>query len=170
MSEGERYKPCKALPKTKTKFNLQKGRYKVDTAKVEKMAEKKITKKENFEGIMKFLVDNGKTAWAEVMAHEIELLNRKNSKSATLTKAQKDAIAVGEIVRDVLAENERMTVGAILKDERIASYVKADGNGVSSQMLTAILSKSPDFINVKEKKVSYYSLNYGEVADEVEGD
>ena len=119
---------------------------------------------------MKFLADNGKTEWAEVMAHEIDLLNRKNSKSATLTKAQKDALNVAEIVKDVLAENERMTVGAILKDERIASYVKADGNGVSSQMLTAILSKSPDFINVKEKKVSYYSLNYGEVADEVEGD
>lgn len=107
---------------------------------------------------------------SKFIKHEIELLDRKNSKSATLTKAQKDAIAVGEIVRDILAENERMTVGAILKDERIASYVKADGNGVSSQMLTAILSKSSDFVNVKEKKVSYYSLNYGEVVDEVEGD
>jgi hypothetical protein len=128
----------------------------------------KLTKKDKFNMLLALVKDNDMLT--EFVKHEIELLDRKNSKSATLTKAQKDAIAVGEIVRDILAENERMTVGAILKDERIASYVKADGNGVSSQMLTAILSKSSDFVNVKEKKVSYYSLNYGEVADEVEGD
>ena len=128
----------------------------------------KLTKKDKFNMLLALVKDNDMLS--EFVKHEIELLDRKNSKSATLTKAQKDAIAVGEIVRDILAENERMTVGAILKDERIASYIKADGNGVSSQMLTAILSKSSDFVNVKEKKVSYYSLNYGEVADEVEGD
>ena len=127
----------------------------------------KLTKKDKFNMLLALVKDNDMLS--EFVKHEIELLDRKNSKSATLTKAQKDAIAVGEIVRDILAENERMTVGAILKDERIASYVKADGNGVSSQMLTAILSKSSDFVNVKEKKVSYYSLNYGEVTDEVEG-
>ena len=128
----------------------------------------KLTKKDKFNMLLALVKDNDMLS--EFVKHEIELLDRKNSKSATLTKAQKDAIAVAEIVKDVLAENERMTVGAILKDERIASYVKADGNGVSSQMLTAILSKSSDFVNVKEKKVSYYSLNYGEVTDEVEGD
>ena len=128
----------------------------------------KLTKKDKFNMLLARVEDSDMLT--EFVKHEIDLLDRKNSKSATLTKAQKDAIAVGEIVRDILAENERMTVGAILKDERIASYVKADGNGVSSQMLTAILSKSSDFVNVKEKKVSYYSLNYGEVTDEVEGD
>lgn len=125
----------------------------------------KLTKKDKYNMLLARVEDS--EMLTDFVKHEIELLDRKNSKSATLTKAQKDAIAVGEIVRDILAENERMTVGAILKDERIASYVKADGNGVSSQMLTAILSKSSDFVNVKEKKVSYYSLNYGEVADEV---
>ena len=137
------------------------------------MAEKKITKRENFENIKAFLAENGKTEWAEVMAHEIELLNRKSSKSATLSPAQKDAIAVGEIVRDVLAEcpNEKgMTVGAILKDERIKSYTKADGNTVSSQMITAILSKSVDFRRTLDKKVALYSLNYGVIESEVEGE
>jgi hypothetical protein len=138
------------------------------------MAEKKITKRENFENIKAFLAENGKTEWAEVMAHEIDLLNRKSSKSATLSPAQKDAIAVGEIVRDILIEcppNEKgMTVGAILKDERIKSYVKADGNTVSSQMITAILSKNTaDFKRTLDKKVAYYSLNYGVDEGEVEG-
>ena len=136
------------------------------------MAEKKITKRENFENIKAFLAENGKTEWAEVMAHEIELLNRKSSKSATLSPAKKDAIAVGEIVRDVLSEcedNKGLTVGAILKDERIKSYVKADGNTVSSQMLTSILSKNTDFVRTLEKKTAYYSLNYGVDEGEVEG-
>ena len=136
------------------------------------MAEKKITKRENFENIKAFLEENGKVEWANVMSHEIELLNRKSSKSATLSPAQKDAIAVGEIVRDVLAEcpNEKgMTVGAILKDERIKAYTKADGNSVSSQMLTAILSKNTDFVRTLDKKTALYSLNYGVVESEVEG-
>lgn len=136
------------------------------------MADKKITKRENFTNIMNYLAENGKAEWAEVMAHEIELLNRKASKSATLTPAQKDALAVGEIVRDVLSACEDpkgMPINAILKDERIKTYVKADGNSVSSQMITSIVSKSADFIRTLDKKVAYYALNYG-VEGEGEGD
>lgn len=136
------------------------------------MAEKKITKRENFEGIMKFLADNGKSEWADVMAHEIELLSRKSSKSSTPTAAQKDSIAVSEIIKDILSENERMTVGAILKDERIKAYVRHNGESVSSQMVTAIFTKNTaDFSRVVDKKIAYYSLNYGIAEDtEVEGE
>ena len=134
------------------------------------MAEKKITKRENFEGIMKFLADNGKSEWADVMAHEIELLSRKSSKSSKPTPAQVDAEKIADIIRDVLAENERMTVGAILKDERIKAYVRHNGEGVSSQIITAIFTKNPkDFARTVEKKVAYYSLNYG-VEGEGEGE
>ena len=143
------------------------------------MAEKKITKRENFENIRAYLEANGKTEWAEVMAHEIDLLARKNSKSATLSPSQKDALAIGEIVKDILAESEGkgMTVGAILKDERIKSYVCANGDSVSSQKITAIFTKdtvsdkNPNgaFIRTVEKKVAYYSLNYG-VEGEGEGE
>ena len=137
------------------------------------MADKKITKRENFTNIMNYLADNGKTEWAEVMAHEIELLSRKASKSATLSPAQKDALAVGEIIRDILSEcadPRGMTVGALIKHERVSAYVKADGNGVSSQMVTSILSKNPsDFVRTLDKKVAYYALNYG-VEGEGEGD
>lgn len=143
------------------------------------MAEKKITKRENFENIRAYLEANGKTEWAEVMAHEIDLLSRKNSKSATLSPSQKDALAIAEIVKDILAESEGkgMTVGSILKDERIKSYVCANGDSVSSQKITAIFTKdtvsdkNPNgaFIRAVEKKVAYYSLNYG-VEGEGEGE
>lgn len=142
------------------------------------MAEKKITKREHFEGIKQFLADNGKSEWAEVMAHEIDLLARKKSKSATATPAQKDALAIAEIIKDILAEhNEGMTVGALLKDERIQSYVRHNGEGVSSQVITAIFTKNTvseknpdgDFVRTLDKKVALYSLNYG-VEGESEGE
>lgn len=147
------------------------------------MAEKKITKREKNELAIAIL--NGKTPTEdeknmliEHFTHENELLARKDSKSATLSPAQKDALAISEIIKDILAETDKgMTVGAILKDERIKSYVRHNGEGVSSQVITAIFTKNTvsdkipngDFVRTFEKKVAYYSLNYG-VADEVEGE
>lgn len=133
------------------------------------MAEKKITKREKFEMVKALIADHADLV--EFIDHEIDLLSRKASKSTSLTPAQKDALAVAEIVRDILAEcadEKGMTVGSMLKDERIATYTKADGKSVSSQMLTAILSKdSASFKRTVEKKVAYYALNYG-IAEESE--
>ena len=131
------------------------------------MAEKKITKRERFEQIKGLIADHPDLV--EFVDHEIELLSRKASKSATATPAQKDAIAIAEIVKDILAEAtdpKGMTVGAVLKDERIKSYVRHNGDSVSSQVITAIFTKNPkDFVRTVEKKVAYYSLAYGEVED-----
>ena len=139
--------------------------------------EKKITKREKNELLIAVL--NGRVPTAEEkdmliehINHENELLARKGSKSATLSPAQKDALAIAELTRDILAEcteEKGMTVGALLKMPSIAAYVKADGKSVSSQMLTAILTKSTDFVRTVEKKVAYYSLNYG-VEGEGEGE
>jgi hypothetical protein len=63
-----------------------------------------------------------------------------------------------------------MTVGALLKCEPIATYVKADGNSVSSQMITAIFTKNAkDYVRTVEKKVAYYALAYGVEDSEEEG-
>lgn len=133
------------------------------------MAEKKITKRERFEEIKSLIADHPELV--EFIDHEIELIARKASKSAKPTPAQEDAVAVTEIVKDILAEcadPNGMTVGAILKDERIKSYIRYNGEVVSSQMLTSIFTKNPkDFINTKVKKVSYYALAYGEVDEGV---
>ena len=140
------------------------------------MAEKKITKREKNELAIAIL--NGKTPTEdeknmliEHITHENELLARKGSKSATATPAQKDALAISEIIKDILAETDKgMTVGAILKDERIKSYVRHNGEGVSSQVITAIFTKNTaDFKRTVEKKVAYYSLNYG-IEGEGEGE
>lgn len=133
------------------------------------MAEKKITKRKRFEEIKALLADH--TELVEFIDHEIDLLDRKSSKTAKETPAQKDAVAVTEIVKDILAEctdPNGMTVGAILKDERVKGYVRYNGEPVSSQMVTSIFTKNPkDFVNTKIKKISYYALAYGEVAEGV---
>lgn len=140
------------------------------------MAEKKITKRERFEQIKAQITD---PELIEFIDHEIDLLARKGSKSATLSPAQKDAAAVCEIIKDILAgatDNKGMTVTALLKAEPIKTYTKANGDGVSSQMVTTILSrntadeKNPNgaFIRTVEKKTAYYALNYG-VETEAEG-
>lgn len=135
------------------------------------MAEKKLTKRDRFEQI-KALVAN-EPELVEFIDHEIELLARKHSKSATLTPSQKDALAVADIIRDILAnceDSKGMTVGSLLKHPDIASYIKADGNTVSSQMITAIFTKNTtDFIRTVDKKTAYYSLNYG-IEGEGEGE
>lgn len=147
------------------------------------MAEKKITKREKNELLIAVLngrvpTEDEKNMLIEHITHENELLARKGSKSASATPAQKDALAISEIIKDILAENDKgMTVGAILKDERIKSYVRHNGDSVSSQVVTSILSKGTvsdknpegEYVRTVEKKVAYYSLNYG-VEGEGEGD
>ena len=138
--------------------------------------EKKITKREKNELLIAVLngkvpTEDEKNMLIEHITHENELLARKGSKSATQTPAQKDALAVAEIIKDILAEvdGKGMTVGALLKAEPIKAYVRHNGEGVSSQMITAIFTKNPkDFVRTMEKKVAYYSLNYG-VEGEDEG-
>ena len=143
------------------------------------MAEKKITKREKNELLIAVLngrvpTEDEKNMLIEHITHENELLARKGSKSATATPAQKDSLAVAEIIKDILAEcpdEKGLTVGAILKDERIKAYTRHNGEGVSSQMVTSIFTKnSKDFVRTVEKKIAYYALAYGEVTeDEVEG-
>ena len=72
--------------------------------------------------------------------------------------------------KEILFEtNKGMTVGAILKDERIKAYVRHNGEGVSSQVITAIFTKNPkDFVRTVEKKVAYYSLNFESLEGEGE--
>lgn len=131
----------------------------------------KITKKDRFEQIKVIVADNPDLV--EFIDHEIELLNRKSSKSATETPAQKDNALLAVIIKDMLAECENelgMTVGEILSDARIACFATHDNKKVSSQKITSVLTpmteptekypnRTNEIINQVVKKVSYYRLN-----------
>ena len=126
------------------------------------MAEKKITKRENFANIEKFLRDNGKDEWADVMAHEIELLAKKSGSSSTKKNEEQDKFL--DLIRDVLAECSNalgMQCGAIAKDSRIAEFEWADKKETSPQRVSAMLKKlvdCGDVVKTVDKKVTYFRL------------
>lgn len=124
------------------------------------MAEKRVTKKENFEVIRGLLVEMGREDLAEVMAHEIELVSKKR---AGQTKAQKANEGLVEIVYDILANAEApMTATEILN--------VAKENGVeeiaSNQKVSALLKMLGNRVvkEVKGKKSTFRVATEDEMA------
>ncbi len=126
------------------------------------MAEKKITKRENFANIENFLRENGKDEWADVMAHEIELLAKKSG--STSAKRDEEVDKFLDLIRDVLAECSNalgMQCGAIAKDSRIAEFEWADKKETSPQRVSAMLKKlvdCGDVVKTTDKKITYFRL------------
>ena len=123
------------------------------------MAEKKITKREKFEMLLALVEDNDMLT--EFINHEIDLLSSKSGK--VNAKRNEEQEMFFEVVRDVLSEaTAPMTVGAMLKDERIKAFTWSDGTAeTSSSRLTAMLTKMKDkgdLIRTLDKKTPLYSL------------
>lgn len=97
------------------------------------MAEKKLTKKENFERIVEVLRAQGLEDLAGVMEHEIELVSKKRNGQ---TKAQKANAELVEKVYEVLVNaGKEMTATDVMN-----ACVEAGIEGVTSnQKATALL-------------------------------
>lgn len=77
------------------------------------MTEKKITKRDNFTEIAAFLTEVGKIEWADVINHEIELLDNKAAKAkATAAKKKTEGDALRDAVQAVLTD-ELQTIADI---------------------------------------------------------
>ena len=88
------------------------------------MTEKKITKKENFTEIAAFLTEVGKIEWADVINHEIELLDNKAAKAkAAAAKKKTEGDALRDAVQAVLTD-ELQTIADIT--------AKVEGEDVSA--------------------------------------
>ena len=97
------------------------------------MTEKKITKRDNFVAIVDALKDANLLDLAEVMEHEIELLDKKALKAKeTAAKKKEETDALGEAVAAVLTD-ELTTIA------NIAS--KVDGADVTVAKVTNRLTK-----------------------------
>ena len=97
------------------------------------MKETKVTKKDNLTAIASYLAENGKTEWADVIKHEIDLLDKKAEKA-------KERAATKKATNDDLAD----LVEAALTDEltTIADITaKIDFEGVSPSKVQARLNK-----------------------------
>ena len=124
------------------------------------MAEKKITKREKFEMLLKEV--EGNEMLTEFIKHEIELLTKKSG--STSAKRDEEVDKFLDLVRDVLAECSNalgMQCGAIAKDSRIAEFKWADKKETSSQRVSAMLKKlvdCGDVVKTVDKKVTYFRL------------
>ena len=100
------------------------------------MAEKRVTKKENFEAIKAILVDGGYDELAEVMNHEIELVSKKRN---TQTKAQKANVELVEKVYEILAgATEPMTAGEVFNTARDNGIDEITSNQKASALLKIV--------------------------------
>ena len=122
----------------------------------------KVTKRERFAQLMA-IVETSNVANAtelkEFIEHEVELLDKKNSRSGKPTKTQ---VANESIKTQIVSILERvgkpMTVTQLLSENELAD--------LSNQKVSALLTQlreSNKVVRTVEKKVAYYSL-----ADEVE--
>ena len=119
---------------------------------------KKMTKKEMFAMVAK-VVENSEVAnkaeMLEFIAHEVELLEKKNSKTGQ-TKTQKENEVLMAQLLEALAEFDKpITVSEFMKE---SSHEVAT---LSNQKLSALLKKLVDsekVIKTVEKKKSFFSL------------
>jgi glutamate mutase epsilon subunit len=119
---------------------------------------KKMTKKEMFTMVAKVVENSNEKNKAEMLefiAHEVELLEKKNSKSAP-TKTQKENEVLKTQVLEALAEFDKpITVTEFMKES--THEVATLSNQKLSRLLNDLV-KAEKVIKTIEKKKSFFSL------------
>ena len=117
----------------------------------------KVTKRERFAQLMAIVeasnVANA-TELKEFIEHEVELLNKKNSRSGKPTKTQVENETIKVQIVSILERVRKpMTVTQLLSESELA--------GLSNQKISALLTQlreSGKVMRTVEKKVAYYSM------------
>lgn len=114
------------------------------------MAEKKITKREMFERIMGKLTDESEKAF---IAHELELLAKKNSADKKPTATQKENVGLKEeIIAKMTEIGGQMTVTEIQK---------AMDTELSNQRVSALIRQlvvDGKVVRTEDKRKAYFSI------------
>lgn len=134
------------------------------------MATEKTTKKENFQAIVTILEGVNRQDLADVIRHEIELLENKAAKRKP-SKSQVANAELTEVLLEVLEEVfEPLTILEIQdKDERLKAL--EDGTPISNQRMSALLRplvKNGTIIRTEEKRKAKFALNRGQEEQETE--
>ena len=112
----------------------------------------KVTKRMRFEQIKSLISDNEELV--AFIDHEIELLDKKNSRSGKPTKTQVENEAIKTQIVSILERVRKpMTVTQLLSESELA--------GLSNQKISALLTQlreSGKVMRTVEKKVAYYSM------------
>lgn len=125
------------------------------------MAEIKVTKKERYAQIRDIVIDNPDLV--AFIDHEIELLNKKNSKSG-VSKVQVENVKVADmLVNELAIIGKPVTITELMNSsETIASYKLENGNSLTNQKISSILNKlakaQDRVVRTEDKKKVYFSL------------
>lgn len=122
--------------------------------------EKKRVKRDYFEMIKVICKDNEDIV--NFCDHEIELLNRKNSKGGA-TKTQVENAKVAEMLIAELAKiGKAVTITDLMNmSDTVKEYRLENGNPLSNQKISAILKQQIEagkVVKVIDKKKSYFSV------------
>ena len=123
--------------------------------------EKKLTKKQMFEKVL--VLVEGNQDLVDFVNHEIELLDRKASRSSE-TKTQKENLKVKDMLLEELVKIETpVTISDLMeKSDIVANYILDNGSKLSNQKISALFKQMVDddktIVKVTEKKKSYFSV------------
>ena len=114
---------------------------------------KRVTKRDNFEEVIKIAKKLGRTDLVEFAQHEIDLLDKKASSKVT-TKTQKENEGIKEVIKNFLnsTPNEMFTITQL--QEKIADLADYSNQKVSA--LVNQLYKANEIDKVVDKKKSYF--------------
>lgn len=116
------------------------------------MANAKVTKKDNFEEVIKIAKELGRTDLVEFAQHELDLLKKKTSTKSTKTNEEQVAL-MNKIVNALNEIGRSVTITELQKENaEMAEY--------SNQKLSAMLKKLVDnkqVTKIVDKKKSYFT-------------
>lgn len=124
------------------------------------MEKTKVTKRDYFEMIKGICAEREDIV--DFCNHELELLDRKNSKTSA-TKTQIENKKVAEVlVAELVKLAKPVTITELMKEsEVVKNYTLENGNTLSNQKISAIFKQLVDnktIVKVIDKKKTYFSI------------
>lgn len=106
---------------------------------------KKTTKLEHFIAMRDYFVEAELTEWAEVMSHEIELLEKKKGENRKPTATQVANASLGEAILEAMTDGQAYTITEMIKSFECCA-------DLSTQKVSPVVNKL-----VEEGKLAKFS-------------
>ena len=117
----------------------------------------KITKKDNFKAIMEVLKAQGKDNLVEVMAHEIELLDKKRA-SGKMTKTQEANETIKDLIIAEMTRIDRPVTITELINESAEIAEAVNGSNQKASALMTHLKNANKVVRIAEGKKATFKV------------
>jgi len=126
------------------------------------MTEKKLTKREIINLMLGDVNISGNATYVDYLTHELELLDRKNSKSVSNDKLEENATISALLLEELAKIGKAVTITELqTTSDKIKNYVTKEGNALSNQKITYLfkgLLAENKIKKSEDKKKAYYSI------------